>query len=403
MFPDADGIFMDISFQLPSISSSAKTKMDAMGLDWMNPADRDTFTNHSVENYFTRVRDAVRKHDPKMPLFFNSGHVRRGLRKHYADFYSHLEIESLPTAGWGYEHFPLSARYLDPLGIPFLGHDRQVSHPLGRGRWLQASAGADLRSRRHAGAGRARLDRRPSASERAARRLDTQAGRAGLQVRGGPRALGRRHAPIGPTSRCSPSRPPRGPSSSASLSTTRAPTKAASACCSRRNTPSTWSISTRTSRNYRLVILPDAIHVDAALKAKLEAYVAARRQGAAHRHERHRSRSRLRARRGWHLEGHLAEYPGRLPAADPGAAGQLRAGSAVHVPAGGAGAGHRRRGARRRVRTLLRSQPAALHGPPACAGEARSLRDTRPACERAATPTSASRSSPATTRMVPSR
>ena len=56
-----------------------------------------------------------------MPLFFNSGHMRRGLRKHYSDFYTHLELEILPTAGWGYEHFPLSARYVDALGIPFLG------------------------------------------------------------------------------------------------------------------------------------------------------------------------------------------------------------------------------------------------------------------------------------------
>jgi hypothetical protein len=120
-YPDADGIFMDISFQLPSISSFARTKMDALGLDWTDAKDRETFTEQSVENYFTRVRDAVRKHDKKMPLFFNSGHMRRGLRKHYSDFYTHLEVESLPTAGWGYEHFPVSARYIDPLGIPFLG------------------------------------------------------------------------------------------------------------------------------------------------------------------------------------------------------------------------------------------------------------------------------------------
>lgn len=120
-YPDADGIFMDISFQLPSISSSARTKMDAQGLDWTNPDDRATFTEQSVDNYFTRVRDAVHKHDPKMKLFFNSGHMRRGLRKHYADYYTHLEVESLPTAGWGYEHFPVSARYIDPLNIPFLG------------------------------------------------------------------------------------------------------------------------------------------------------------------------------------------------------------------------------------------------------------------------------------------
>lgn len=120
-YPDADGIFMDISFQLPSISTYAKTKMEAQGLDWTDARDRETFTAQSVETYFTRIRDAVRRHDPKMPLFFNSGHIRRGLRQHYSNYYTHLEIESLPTAGWGYEHFPLSARYVDPLGIPFLG------------------------------------------------------------------------------------------------------------------------------------------------------------------------------------------------------------------------------------------------------------------------------------------
>ncbi|MDP9813793.1 hypothetical protein J2W42_006669 [Rhizobium tibeticum] len=120
-YPEADGIFMDIAFQLPSISTFARRGMEAQQLDWTDPTDRDRFTAWSVENFFTRIRDAVKKHDPRMPLFFNSGHVRRGLRKHYTDFYSHLELESLPTAGWGYEHFPLSARYVDPLGTPFLG------------------------------------------------------------------------------------------------------------------------------------------------------------------------------------------------------------------------------------------------------------------------------------------
>ncbi|EAR51147.1 hypothetical protein OG2516_18295 [Oceanicola granulosus HTCC2516] len=120
-YPDCDGIFMDISFQLPSISEWAKKRMEEAGLDWTDEADREKHTAAMVEEYFTKVRDAVRKHDPKMPLFFNSGHMRRGMRKHYADFYTHLELESLPTAHWGYEHFPLSARYADPLGVPFLG------------------------------------------------------------------------------------------------------------------------------------------------------------------------------------------------------------------------------------------------------------------------------------------
>ena len=120
-YPDADGIFMDISFQLPSVSEFAKAGMEAMGLDWTDPDHRDRFTAHSVQRYFDRVTDAVRRHDPKMPLFFNSGHIRRGLRAHYHTHYSHLELESLPTAGWGYDHFPLSARYVEQMRMPFLG------------------------------------------------------------------------------------------------------------------------------------------------------------------------------------------------------------------------------------------------------------------------------------------
>lgn len=120
LFPDADGIFMDISWQLESISAHARARMEAEGLDWTVPEHRRRHTARAVEAYFERIRDIVRRHDPKMPLFFNSGHIRRGLREHYG-FYSHLEIESLPTANWGYDHFPVSARYVDPLGIPFLG------------------------------------------------------------------------------------------------------------------------------------------------------------------------------------------------------------------------------------------------------------------------------------------
>ncbi len=119
-YPDADGIFMDISFQLPSINAYTQDRMDELGLDWTDAEHRAQFTAIKVDTYFQRVRDAVRKHNPRMPLFFNSGHIRRGLREHYK-YYTHLELESLPTAGWGYEHFPLSARYVDALGIPFLG------------------------------------------------------------------------------------------------------------------------------------------------------------------------------------------------------------------------------------------------------------------------------------------
>ncbi|HEY8360454.1 MAG TPA: alpha-amylase family protein [Ramlibacter sp.] len=120
-YPDADGIFMDICWQLPTISAHARAELLKLDLDWTIKEHRNIYTARAVENFMDRITTAVRKYDPKMPLFFNSGHIRRGLRDHYRRYYTHLELESLPTAGWGYDHFPLSARYVDPQGIPFLG------------------------------------------------------------------------------------------------------------------------------------------------------------------------------------------------------------------------------------------------------------------------------------------
>jgi hypothetical protein len=120
-YPDADGVFMDISWQVPTISAHARRQMEAQGLDWTDAAHRERFTAQAVEAYYDRVTATVRRHNPAMPLFFNAGHIRRGLRNHYRRFYSHLEVESLPTAAWGYDHFPLSARYVDTLGFDFLG------------------------------------------------------------------------------------------------------------------------------------------------------------------------------------------------------------------------------------------------------------------------------------------
>jgi hypothetical protein len=127
LYPDGDGIFIDIGFALVSCSVSAQTRMEAQGLDWTDPDDRVKFTEQVQIEFFERVAGTVRKHDPKRPLFFNFGHVRRG-RPEILKYFTHLEIESLPTAHWGYEHFPVSARYVEPLGIPFLGMTGKFHH-----------------------------------------------------------------------------------------------------------------------------------------------------------------------------------------------------------------------------------------------------------------------------------
>lgn len=120
-YGDADGIFIDICFQMQSVSIYARQAMDRAGLDWESETDRERFVRDSVRNFYESVTATVRRHDAKMPLFFNSGHVVRGPSARHQAYNTHLELESLPTAGWGYDHFPVSARYVDPLGIPFIG------------------------------------------------------------------------------------------------------------------------------------------------------------------------------------------------------------------------------------------------------------------------------------------
>ncbi len=117
---DADGIFIDIVGERECYCQNCVRERLERGLD---PYDSATAIRHGVEvyrRYAERMRRAVDKFKPGLPLFHNGGHIKPG-RPDTAHYNSHLEIESLPTGGWGYDHFPLSARYCATLGMDFMG------------------------------------------------------------------------------------------------------------------------------------------------------------------------------------------------------------------------------------------------------------------------------------------
>ena len=66
-----------------------------------------------------RLNDAVHKRFPKGLTFYNSRLVV-GVRDELQN-YSHIEIESLPTGGWGYTHFQQRVRYMRTLGKEMVG------------------------------------------------------------------------------------------------------------------------------------------------------------------------------------------------------------------------------------------------------------------------------------------
>ncbi len=117
---DADGIFLDIVGVTPCYCCNCLKIMRAEGLDPENLQDVYALAERTYKKYTDAVEKTIHSIKPDMPIFHNSGHITRG-RRDLAHMNTHLELESLPTGGWGYDHFPLSARYVQGLGMEFLG------------------------------------------------------------------------------------------------------------------------------------------------------------------------------------------------------------------------------------------------------------------------------------------
>jgi hypothetical protein len=117
---DADGLFLDIVGVRKCYCHNCLESIRSVGGDPRDKAAMQKLWEQTYATYTARVKEEVEAVKPGLPIFHNSGHVRRG-RRDLAAMNTHLELESLPTGGWGYDHFPLSARYVQPLGIDFLG------------------------------------------------------------------------------------------------------------------------------------------------------------------------------------------------------------------------------------------------------------------------------------------
>jgi hypothetical protein len=120
LFPGADGIFLDIISQGQCCCRWCLEEMDKNGWDINSEADRKACAELALEKYYQQTTAAAKCDNPDMPVMHNSGNVTRGQRE-VLKYFSHLELESLPTGGWGYDHFPISAKYCQNLDYDFLG------------------------------------------------------------------------------------------------------------------------------------------------------------------------------------------------------------------------------------------------------------------------------------------
>lgn len=118
-FHPVDGIFFDMCWDQPSSTQDAIRGMRARGYDPEDDQHRRRYAREVAMAYMERFHQMVRASSPEATVYFNS----RPLANLPAElpFLEQVEIEALPTGGWGYMFFPKNVRWARRFGKPYLG------------------------------------------------------------------------------------------------------------------------------------------------------------------------------------------------------------------------------------------------------------------------------------------
>ncbi|MDP9174718.1 MAG: alpha-L-fucosidase [Planctomycetota bacterium] len=118
-FKPVDGIFFDMCWDQPSVSDWAMAGMTRAHLNPELDVDRATYAQRVSRAYMRRFFRLVKASNRNAGVYFNS----RKLDYLAAEsaMQGQIEIEALPTGGWGYMYFPRYVRLARTLGKPYLG------------------------------------------------------------------------------------------------------------------------------------------------------------------------------------------------------------------------------------------------------------------------------------------
>lgn len=117
----AEGLFFDILMQPhPACFCPRCTdRMAGEGVDGRDDAQAAAFSHRIIREACARLARAARAVRKDVRLFFNSC-LSLSARDLVA-YDTHVEVESLPTGGWGYMHFAVMGPFARTLGKPFVG------------------------------------------------------------------------------------------------------------------------------------------------------------------------------------------------------------------------------------------------------------------------------------------
>jgi enamine deaminase RidA (YjgF/YER057c/UK114 family) len=118
-FKPVDGVFFDMCWDQPSCSVWAIEGMLRRNLNPEKEEDRAAYAREVAMAYMKRFYQMVKASSPNATVHFNSRPLNNLDTE--AKFLTQVEIEALPTGGWGYMYFPTRVRFARNFGRPYLG------------------------------------------------------------------------------------------------------------------------------------------------------------------------------------------------------------------------------------------------------------------------------------------
>lgn len=119
LFKPVDGIFFDLCWDQPSCSSYAIAGMVRRNLNPEKEEDRTRYMHDVAIAYMKRFHGMVRAGSANASIYFNSRPLHNLAEE--VKYLEQVEIEALATGGWGYMYFPVNVRFARTFGKPYMG------------------------------------------------------------------------------------------------------------------------------------------------------------------------------------------------------------------------------------------------------------------------------------------
>lgn len=114
-----DGVFFDIISTWPCYCDNCMAEMKKRGLDPTDPKQAIIVNEEVNARYYAEIEEVVKSISPKTQIVHNVPyHVSKQAE---IDANDQIEVESLPTGGWGYDNFPAVVSYLRRQGKNIIG------------------------------------------------------------------------------------------------------------------------------------------------------------------------------------------------------------------------------------------------------------------------------------------